>query len=359
MKLLIDAPFNSLSLGNVTYNIVRELFKRDVELGIFPVGNTDLSAYSVAPDLGKYIENGINKRFDFLKPEIPCLKIWHLNGSENRKNKDQYLLTFYECNKPTDIELKICEAQDKTFFSSSYAKNNFANLGATKAEFVPLGFDEDFYQTNKTYLKDTVHFGLMGKFENRKHTDRIIKAWLKKYGNNNKYQLSCCINNPFFKPEDMNRILSGVCEGKNYTNINFLPYLKTNKEVNEFLNAIDVDLTGLSGGEGWNLPAFNATCLGKWSLVLNETSHKDWATEKNAILIPARGQMPAEDGGFFNKDTPFNQGTFYTWEEEEVIWMMEEGAGRAGQINTEGLDLRNKFTYSNTVDTLLSQINTA
>jgi hypothetical protein len=36
-------------------------------------------------------------------------------------------------------------------------------------------------------------------------------------------------------------------------------------EMNEFLNAIDVDLTGMSGGEGWNLPAFNAI-FSSWCL---------------------------------------------------------------------------------------------
>ena len=83
----------------------------------------------------------------------------------------------------------------------------------------------------------------------------------------------------------MNQAVSQALEGKRYGNINFLPYLKTNSEVNDFLNAIDIDLSGLSGGEGWNLPSFNATALGKWSIVLNATSHTDWATQSNSILV--------------------------------------------------------------------------
>jgi hypothetical protein len=39
------------------------------------------------------------------------------------------------------------------------------------------------------------------KFEKRKHTARILKLWADKYGNNNKYQLTCSITNPFFKKE--------------------------------------------------------------------------------------------------------------------------------------------------------------
>ena len=40
-------------------------------------------------------------------------------------------------------------------------------------------------------------------------------------------------------------------------------------KVNILINNIDIDLSGLSNGEGWNLPAFNATALGKWSIVSN------------------------------------------------------------------------------------------
>jgi len=356
MKLLVEAPLNRLSLGNVSYNVIRELRKRGVDIGIFPIGNTDLDAYQPPEEFQAYLQDAVNNRFNYLKPDIPCLKIWHLNGSENRKNKNQHLLTFYECNQPTPIEVKLAEAQDTTFFCSSAARDHFARRGAENVEFAPLGFDEDFGVTNKPYLKDTIHFGLMGKFEHRKHTGKIIKTWAKRYGNDNKYQLSCCINNPFFKEGQMQGVITNALEGQRYTNINFLPHLQKNSEVNELLNAIDIDLTGLSGGEGWNLPAFNATCLGKWSVVLNATSHKDWATEKNSILLEPSGEMTAVDGIFFQKDADFNQGTFHTWTEEEALWAMGKAEEKVGQINTEGQKLAEGFTYANTVDTILSRI---
>ena len=196
----------------------------------------------------------------------------------------------------------------------------------------------------------------MGKFEHRKHTAAIIRTWLKKYGNNPKYQLSCLVNNPFYKPEDMQKTLDAVLGGKRYTNINFLPHLEKNSEVNEFLNAIDVDLTGLSGAEGWNLPSFNATCLGKWSIVLNATSHKDWATKENSILIKPNGEVDCADNVFFKKGSPFNQGTFYSWDEDQVMAAMEESEKKVGHTNTEGQKLADKLTYSNTVDVIMSRI---
>ena len=51
MKLILEAPLNSLSFGNVSYNIIRELHKKNVELGLFPIGDPDLSAYDFSDDL--------------------------------------------------------------------------------------------------------------------------------------------------------------------------------------------------------------------------------------------------------------------------------------------------------------------
>jgi hypothetical protein len=351
MKILVEAALNSLSFGNVSYNIIRELFDKGHDVGIFPIGqNVDLSAYDVPSDLNNKIQESINNRFDYLSEDIPALKIWHLNGSEDRKNAKQYLYTFYECSEPTDVEKKICNAQTKTMFSSSYSSDLFG------ADFVPLGFDKDFHQTQKTYLDGVIHFGLMGKFEKRKHTGEILKAWAKKYGNNNKYQLTCCISNPFFKDDEMSHVINAVLEGERYTNINFLPFLKKNSEVNELLNAIDIDLTGLSGAEGWNLPSFNATCLGKWSVVLNATSHKDWANKNNSIIVEPTGMMDCHDNRFFIKGHAFNQGEFFDCNEETMISAMEQAEKKVGQVNTEGQKLAEKMSYSNTVDGILSHI---
>ena len=150
--------------------------------------------------------------------------------------------------------------------------------------------------------------------------------------------------------------LSNCLEGKRYTNINFISYLKTNSEVNELLNSIDIDLTGLSGAEGWNLPAFNSTCLGKWSIVLNETSHKDWANEENSILVESNGKEECYDGKFFQKGASFNQGNIYTWERDIVSQAMDKAVSKKGQINTAGEALKEKFSYDKVVNSLIKGI---
>lgn len=358
MQLIVEAPINPLSFGNVTYNLLRQLWRKGVDVIWYPLGgNANFQSFNnIDKDFSQWLQASANNANKKIKKDIPCFKLWHLNGSQSRIGAKQFLYSFYELDQPTQEEINLAKFQDKVWFSSNHAANLFKNEGVD-AGVIPVGFDEDFHKTNKQYLNpDVVHFGLMGKFEKRKHTEKIIKLWLAKYGNNNKYQLSVLVTNPFFKEEENKAILANCLEGKRYTNINFLPHLKSNTEVNDLLNAIDIDLTGLSGAEGWNLPAFNATCLGKWSIVLNATSHKDWATNVNSILVEPNGKEECYDGKFFNKGQPFNQGNIYTWDSDNVAECMDLAVSKKGQNNTEGEKLKEEFSYSRSVDRLLKGI---
>jgi len=356
--LVFRGPINSLSFGNVTYNFLREMYRKQLNVAIFPIGDEiKLEAFDkIEKDFQEWIVSRVQNRFHIVKKDMPTLTMWHLNGADLRVTPNQYLYTFYEVDEPTLVEQSISNLQNKTIFSTSHAAECFKNSGCNNTCSIPIGFDEDFKPTEKSYLPNKVHFGLMGKFEKRKNTANIIKAWIKKYGNNYNYQLSCCITNPFFKQEQMNQILGNLFEGKTYGNINFIPYLKTNSEVNEFMNAIDIDLTGLSGAEGWNLPAFNSTCLGKWSIVMNHTSHKDWANKDNCILVEPDKKEPIYDGVFFHQGHPYNQGNMYSISEDKMIDAFEKAEKISGKLNKKGVNLIKEFNYKNSLNKILETI---
>ena len=356
-SIIFEAPLNSLSFGNVSVNLLKEFYKRRdrVELSLFPVGNkTDLSAFNdLDPQFHSWITECTRDRLSRINKDSRTIKLWHLNGSEMRVGRRQLLYTFYEASAPTPEELSLHSIQDAVAFSSSYSNKKFVNAGALNSHHVPPGFDSSFKKTHKTYLKDKIHFGLMGKWEARKNTAQILKIWAHRYGNNFKYQLTCCVTNPFMPPSELEAAIKETLGGKRYGNINFLPFLQTNSEVNDYLNSIDIDLTGLSGAEGWNLPAFNSTALGKWSIVLNHTSHKDWATSENSILVEPEGTSDIEDGIFFRNDIPFNKGVKYTISSEKIVEKMELAETKRDN-NAEGEKLQDKFSYENTLNQLLS-----
>lgn len=358
MRLLVNAPINALSFGNVSVNILRELFKKNIDLTFFPIGDkAELDAYDkIDTDFIKYLQSATNDRYSKISKDIPSLKLWHIFGSETRYSKNQSLFTFHEVSEVTNIEKNLLKLQDNIFVSSNYTKNIFNLNGLDNVTHVPLGFDNDFQITNKTYLQDKIHFGILGKFENRKNTARIIKSWLKLFGNKPEYQLSCAITNPFLDKARFQNELLKVLEGKNYNNLNFVPYMQTNSEVNDFLNSIDIDLGGLSGAEGWNLPSFNASALGKWSVVINATAHKDWATNDNSILIEPSSLKDCYDDVFFKKGQAFNQGQFFDISDQEMDDAILKSVSYAKKPNPEGLKLQKQFTYEKTVETILCAI---
>ena len=358
MKLLVNAPINALSFGNVSVNILRELFKKNIDLIFFPIGDkAEMEAYDkIEPDFVKYLQAATNDRYSKISKDIPSLKLWHIFGSETRYSKNQSLFTFHEVSEVTNIEKNLLSLQDRVFVSSNYTKNIFNLNGLDNVTHVPLGFDNDFQITNKTYLQDKIHFGILGKFENRKNTARIIKSWLKLFGNKPEYQLSCAITNPFLDKARFQNELLKVLEGKQYNNLNFVPYMQTNSEVNDYLNSIDIDLGGLSGSEGWNLPSFNATALGKWSVVINATAHKDWATKDNSILIEPSSLKDCYDDVFFKKGQSFNQGQFFDISDQEMDNAILKSLSYAKTPNPEGLKLQKQFTYEKTVETILCAI---
>lgn len=353
-NIVLNAPLNSLSFGQVSFQIMRALYEKGVSVSLHPIGDRiSLESYDIEQDFAKWIQSSLNGRFNYKKEDL-TIKIWHLDGAHTRLTQKQNLLTFHETDTLTPVEVRMAQLQDNVILSSLYSKSVFDDFGADNCRVVGLAESSGITKLNKNYKTDSyIHFGLMGKWEKRKNTELIIRTWARKFGNNAKYRLTCCVTNPFIKHEDMERLKEATFDGKRYWNISFLPYLEKNSEVNDFLNSTDVDLTGLSNAEGWNMPAYNSTVLGKWSCVTNCTAHKEWATNKNSILIEPVGVQPVYDGVFFQPERHFNQGMIFKIGEEQIIEALEKVIKVAKERNTEGENLKDKFDWKKTVENII------
>jgi len=354
----VRCPINNLSFGNVSYNILRELFKAKVKVNLFPVGQkVDFSAFDKASaEFSDFIKESVENRNIRVKRNYPYLNIWHINGSEQKISDYNILYTFHETGGVTAAEKSLCSLYDQVVFGSSYARDAFTSSGLSNCGFAPLGLDEDIVSTKKEYLKGKIHFGLMGKWEKRKNTAKIIRLWADRFGDNSEYQLTCCVGNPFLPEEEMKKNRQEATKGKTYHNINFLNFLPKNSQVNDYLNSIDIDLGGLSGAEGWNLPCFNSTSLGCWPIVLNATSHKDWANQANSILIEPSSKSSIEDNRFFFSQSEFNQGHMFNFSEESFHKGIDSAIRKVKEStkNEEGKKIKENFTYKNTLENILS-----
>jgi hypothetical protein len=361
MSLPLNIPINSVSFGQVSFLLIRELLKNNKEFIIFPIANNiDLSSQT---ELDKsaitIIEKALNAAPIEHKRSNPIFKLWHLNGSLDSYSEKQILFSFYELDSPTKVELNIIKNNDKVLFSSNYAVDLFKSYGCKNVTFVPLAFDKyNFSVKNKKYFNDDrVVFNLVGKLEKRKHHKKIIQNWLKKYGNNRKYYLQCAIANPFIPPDQQNQLIASILEGKNYFNINFINYMPTNSSYNDFLNSGDI-IIGMSGGEGWGLPEFHSVALGKHAIILNAHAYKDWANETNSILVEPNGKIDSIDGLFFYKNAPFNQGSIFDFSEDDFLNACNLAVEkvRLNRVNENGLSLQNEFSSEIFYKNILSHI---
>lgn len=356
MSICLNLPINSVSFGQTSTLILRNLFERKKSVLVFPIGNQiDLSTQKVDKDFLDWLNSSLINNDSRYSRDQRIFKLWHLNGSLESYAKEQILFSFYELDAPTPTEINIARNNHKVLFSSEYTCGIFKANGCPNVEYVPLAFDKyNFFNTNKKYIEDRITFNLVGKLEKRKNHKKVIQAWLKKYGNNRKYFLQCAIYNPFIKPEDQQRLISSVLEGKDYFNISFLNFMENNALYNDYLNSADI-IIGMSGGEGWGLPEFHSVALGKHSIILNAHAYKSWANTDNSILVEPSGKIEVYDNMFFNKGQKFNQGNIFTFDDEAFLDGCDKVIKRVetSKLNKNGLKLQSEFSTDRFVDNIL------
>lgn len=364
-RLIFDLPINGVSFGQVSTDLLREAFSRDLDCAIFPLGEKmDLNTQNLNPKENEndqkflqWLSTSAEKVAEGYDSNTPCFKLWHLNkASFASYSNRQFLMTFHELNQPTKLELAVCNRAEKVIFTSKYSCEVFKAAGAKNVEHIPLGFDKYNFKTlNKKYFgDDRIVFSLCGKFEHRKNHAKILAAWAKKYGDNKKYYLNCQLWNPFLDEKQNSACISRALDNKKYFNINFLGFLQKNSLYNDFLNSANI-VIGMSGGEGWGLPEFHSVALGKHGVIMNAHSYKDWANDQNSVLVEPSGMKPVYDGVFFNEGNATNQGEIFDFDEDQFIAGCEEAIKRYKEnpVNENGLKLQEEFSTSKTLDRIL------
>lgn len=357
MNFALNFPINSVSFGQVSFNLLREVYARQVAPCIFPIGNADISAQKTDPEMNFWLQSCINKSNKYHRRDNPVIKLWHIFDSMSSFSKEQILITFLETDTVTDMEANILANQKHVFVTNNYTKSILEEVGLSNLSYLELGFDyNNFYKLNKKYYEeDIVVWGLFGKMENRKHTLKALRAWIEVFGNNSKHRLHCSIFNPFLTPEEQKGILAQVLD-KEYFNVNFLPSVRTNAEYNDIINSVNI-VMALSGGEGFDIPVFHSVGLGKHCIGLRAHAYLDYLNDENAVLVKPNGKTKAHDGKFFIEGQPYNQGNFFTWDMNEVkdAFNLVLQKYQKNPINEEGLKLQ-KRSYKNTLDKILEKL---
>jgi hypothetical protein len=357
MSITFNCALNTVSFGQVSSSLLREAYDRKLETLVAVIGDQlDMSSQKEDPFFQKWLEGAIKDFPSEHTKDKATFKLWHLNkDSLFLLGDNQLLMTFYELNSPTPVEINVAKQQPKLAFTSKYSQEVFSGSGVD-SHYIPLFFDkQNFKVLDKTYHEDDrIVFNLGGKFEFRKHHGKILKAWAKKFGNDKKYALQCAVYNRFLSPEVNNKLVSDALDQIKYFNITFLPHMDANEMYNDYLNSASI-IIGMSGGEGWGLPEFQSVALGKQGVILDAHGYQGWATSENSTLVSPTHKIDCVDNVFFKRGGETNQGQIFSWKEDDFISACEEAIKKveSNRVNEEGLKLQEKFKVSNSLDKIL------
>lgn len=342
--------------------ILKTLFDKEMagekhNIFLFPIGNTDLASQLNNESFNSWLREKMNNAEESYSRDIPIFKLWHLNGSMESLSRYQTLLTFYEVDEPTKVELNIAK-NNKILFSSNYSRSIFSAFGV-ETGYLPLAFDSYNFKViqKKLHSDSRITFNLCGKLEKRKNHEKVIQTWIKKFGGDYRYSLQCAVYNPFLGEEQNKQAIFNILKSSKPFNVNFFPLMAENSVYNEFLNSAEI-IIGMSSGEGWGLPEFQSVALGKHSVILDAHGYKGWANCKNSVLVNPTGKEPCFDGQFFQKGQKFNQGNGFTWDEDEFIAACETAIQRveASKVNENGLSLQKDFSKENFINNIISKL---
>ncbi len=359
----VNAAINSLSFGNVSIAILREMYKRGLSPSLFPIAADprnplDLSTQKDDPAFTQWLNGCHAASQQRHARKNATIRLWHIGDSlTSYSDRGNNLITFFELDQLTPVELNILRQQKLVYVTSSYTQSVFNQFGCATV-YLPLGFDAHNFSTLpvRPHIDSVTSFLMVGKLEKRKGHFQVLKAWAKRYGNNKAYALNCSVHNPFLPPEAQQQLVAQALEGKSYWNINFVPWAENNATYNSTLQSSDIVLC-MSGGEGRDLPCYHATALGAWPVAMRAHAYLDYLTDENAVLVNPNGKQPATDGIFFHANQPFNQGNVFTFDDNEFITACEVAESRVKSlgVNKKGMELQQQ-TYATAVDTLLRDV---
>lgn len=299
-KLNLFCPINGTGYGITSLNITKALSKCDIDLTLFPIGN---SIECNSENDKELIKTLLDKNSSF-PYSAPCLKIWHQYDLATRiGNGHYYSFPFFEIDKLTPRETHHLNYSDFIFVASDWGKKILQNNGVTKPIYTaPLGVDMEIFNVPENKIRfesPTYKFFHIGKWEHRKSQDILLKAFDSAFNEKDNVELYLLPYNPFLNEQENKYWFDLVDSCKLKDKIKLFGRLQTQYQVAEFIDRCDCGVF-VSRAEGWNNEIIESMAMSKPVIVTNYSAHTQYCDKNNSYLIDIDTTEPANDGKWFN-----------------------------------------------------------
>jgi len=360
-KILINTPVGYTGYGVVGWNLTKHLDLTGVDTTVFPIS---VQKFTSLPQLDSEEENNLlvklsHRSFD---SKATCLKIWHQFDLAERIGTGKYIaFPFFEADKFNERELIHLNVPDELVVASQWAKDIILSNGINKQiTVVPLGVNREIFNPELSNMRsrkdeDPYVFLAIGKWEIRKGHDILHEVFNKAFSPSDNVELwiaassdkSCFSDKELF--EWHNYYQTGPMKDK----IKIIPRLPTQLDIANKIAQADCGIF-LSRAEGWNLELLEMMSMNKPVITTNYSAHTEFCTDKNSYLVDIDELEPAYDGKWF-----FGHGEWAKIgpnQKEQIINLMRLVAKSKITTNLAGLETGIKYSWQNSVDTLIKCI---
>jgi glycosyltransferase involved in cell wall biosynthesis len=350
----VFSPVNNLGYGVAGYNIVKNLFLKDVRTTLYPIGNPEVVGNM------QEVVSAINNQVNHI-PQFPCLKIWHQNDLFSRVGNGKFIgfpifeLTEFDIKEK--YSLKHC---DEIVVCSKWAKevilNNNIGFNESNVHVAPLGVDREIFSEAKYQTsRPTTIFLNCGKWEKRKGHDVLLECFNLAFEDNDNVELWMIPTNPFIG--DLNNQWENVYKSSKLGDkIRIIPRQESQIDIFRIMSQADCGVFP-SRAEGWNLELLEMMSCGKNVITTKYSAHTEFCDDNNSRLIEIDNLETAVDGVFFHGKCGL-WAEFSEQQKEQLINHMRaihaEKQQGSLKLNEPGIETAKMFSWDNCVKEIIN-----
>jgi len=273
--------------GNLGYNVhLQGLIEGCISNGIDV--RTCPDEQQIQKELSNQIKNSIKKGFD---PTAPSLRLSYGNEMHNFYGKKRIGMSVWETTRLPEDWVPELNSLDEVWTVSKFCKKAFEDSGINKdVKIVNEGVDTTIFnpyvskpQMFDNHFKDKFVFLSIGKWEERKGFDILLKAFTDEFKPDEKVALMIQGFNPFLKNFNPYEYVFNMNLGK-HAEITFLPPVASRYDVAKYYISSDCFVLPTKG-EAWGLPITEALACGRPVITTKWGGAMDYMSEKYGWLI--------------------------------------------------------------------------
>lgn len=280
--------------GNIGYAILtRELARamnRSQEVALFPL-YPNQNGFSLDAEVARMVE-----RRSSMKHDAPGIYLGLPPDYVRFSGKPRIGFVIFEGTKIDESWRFHMKQMDRLWVMSQWGKKVLVENGfdADRIDVVPGGFDPEIFKPNPNeahWETSPFRFLTVGKFEARKGTAEIIRAYAEEFRPDEPVELWLHAHNPFVDKFDITTELRRLGLDK-VPRLRLLAPRDNAQQMAEIYRSCHCFVTA-ARAEGWGLPLTEAMACGLPAIVTDYGPHREFTTPQDSFMLRVDRLEPA------------------------------------------------------------------